>query len=129
MGKTIILGALLTALAACSEPETSENVSDGVTIAEPNEIGNGFYAFEIPEGATKDELISYGKAQCEGLQFCNLMGWREPENMASAMPMLTRESEAMSFQFLVNRASDMERALYDCSIWPSEPAECLAEIE
>lgn len=126
----LVLG-LLVQMAA---PEPGAELKDGVValreafIGEPESMGGiGNYSALAEEGATPAMMRLAAAEFCRGGKICQVMAWRDADQRAKVMPMLDREVAAMAFSYTVNRNSGYEKALWDCTVWPGKPDECLSK--
>ncbi|MEO1968344.1 MAG: hypothetical protein ABGW87_06485 [Sphingomonadaceae bacterium] len=96
----------------------------------PDELrpGGDQYSVLINPTATSVSLATAAKKFCNDKSLCQVMGWREAANRAHAIPMLRRESDAVSFVYMVDRTRDSEIAMWDCKVWPGKGTECLDDI-
>lgn len=107
--------------------EQAKTAQEAAFAGEPQLIaGNGQYSVLLGNGATPETMEVAARGFCAGEQWCQVMGWRDAANRPTAMPMLPRESEAVAFSYLINRSSGTEQVLWDCRVWPGDPAQCLA---
>ena len=61
-----------------------------------------------------DTFASMAQASCGERAKCKFMGWTEPEHMAFTMPLSAEQMAAMSFSYIRDRASGLERTLWNC---------------
>lgn len=119
-----IAGAVL--LASCGGSGSNETEAGAAAFAsEPVQLQGDQYAVLIDPGANPEMLELAAREFCAGRQFCQVMGWRERENMPSAMPMVARESDTIAFNYFINRSSGAEQSMWDCRIWEGPPEVCL----
>ncbi|WP_085810116.1 cell wall hydrolase [Sphingomonas sp. TZW2008] len=55
------------------------------------------------------------QASCGERVRCKFMGWTEPDAMAFTMPLTPDQMNAMSFSYIRDRASGLERTLWNCT--------------
>jgi hypothetical protein len=122
-----ILGAIflvaVAALAGCgggaTEPTGPE--PEFIAFSQP-----GISAMVIPAGAKPEQFETWARQHCGALEFCQVMGWTDPARAARAFPMSDREVEAIAFSFKINRASEYEQVIWDCTRFPQPaPENCL----
>ncbi len=53
-------------------------------------------------------------ASCGERAKCKFMGWTEPDAMAFTLPLSAEQMNAMSFSYIRDRASGLERTLWNC---------------
>ena len=131
MRKIIAAGALVV-LAGCGAPpdEPVEAVVEGGGILDEPRREIGMQTI-VAIAADPDwgRIEAEARALCEGKTHCGVLGWTDPAQMASAMPMLDREAEALAFSYSLNRTTSFERFMVDCTRWPQgDDATCLATL-
>ena len=93
--------------------------------------------------AQADSYAGMALAACAGREKCKFMGWTEPDGMAFTMPLNPDQMNAMSFSYIRDRPSGLERTLWNCQEFKKRtpcmkrfviraapaPAEAPAELE
>lgn len=92
-------------------------------------IGRDTYAMVFNAKADPNVLPEIARKHCKKAQFCDVLGWTDSKMAAGAMPMTDRESEALMFQYSLNRTSGHEKALFNCHVWKRQPVECFAKVD
>jgi hypothetical protein len=87
------------------------------------------YAAVIPGDADPEALDRAARAHCAGKDYCTVIGWVDPDKVATGFPMTDREAAAVKFQYDLNRNSGFERSLFACSTFKDLSAEkCISEM-
>ena len=58
---------------------------------------------------------SMAKAACADRPRCKFMGWSDPDQMGFRLPMTPEQMAAMSFSYIRDRSSGLDRALWNCA--------------
>lgn len=87
----------------------------------------GHFSATIAPNATPESLTAAARDFCAKKSWCMVMGWNFADDRAQGMPMVSREAETMAFQYLLNRAGDVDEARWDCELWPGAASSCLAD--
>ena len=58
---------------------------------------------------------SMAKAACADRPKCKFMGWSDPDQMGFRLPMTPEQMAAMSFSYIRDRSSGLDRALWNCA--------------
>ncbi len=64
--------------------------------------------------AQADSFQNMALASCADRPRCKFMGWTEPDAMAFSLPLSPEQLNAMSFSYIRDRGSNLERALWNC---------------
>lgn len=64
--------------------------------------------------AQADTFHGMAIASCGDRARCKFMGWTEPDAMAFTLPLTPEQMNAMSFSYIRDRGSNLERALWNC---------------
>jgi spore germination cell wall hydrolase CwlJ-like protein len=64
--------------------------------------------------AQADTFAGMALASCGERPKCKFMGWTEPDAMAFTMPLTPDQMNAMSFSYIRDKASGLERTLWNC---------------
>lgn len=64
--------------------------------------------------AQADTFPGMALASCADRPKCKFMGWTEPEAMAFTLPLSPEQMSAMSFSYIRDRASGLDRMLWNC---------------
>ena len=127
----LVAGAALVALAGCGAPPSASDEADVEAppadfVDDPVALPNGTqYTAVIAEGATPETLTRAAQEFCGAEEWCQLMAWQDANNVPRAMPMVQRESDSISFNYMINRASGAEVIGWDCRVWDGEPTDCI----
>ncbi len=64
--------------------------------------------------AQADSFTGMALASCAERSRCKFMGWTEPNAMAFTLPLTPEQMNAMSFSYIRDRSSGLERTLWNC---------------
>ncbi len=64
--------------------------------------------------AQADSFTGMALASCAERPRCKFMGWTEPNAMAFTLPLTPEQMNAMSFSYIRDRSSGLERTLWNC---------------
>mgnify|MGYP001807189047 CR=1 FL=1 len=78
---------------------------------------NTFLTMLNPKQA--ETFAGMAQASCGERPKCKFMGWTEPDNMAFTMPLSPEQMAAMSFSYIRDRESGLERTLWNCTEFKS----------
>lgn len=84
-------------------------------------VYNAIYTFAIPMEATPAAVEQAAREQCEGRTFCQVYGWVNPADKATAWPMLDREQKALAFRYALNRDENYEALTWYCGSPGAQP--------
>jgi spore germination cell wall hydrolase CwlJ-like protein len=90
----------------------------GVRLAVLGPDGKSFLV-ELPRGGTPDGWPAMAQTFCAGRQACRIMAWR-PGSTPSRLPLSDAELDAMSFAYIHNVDSGLQRALWNCDQTPRQ---------
>lgn len=120
MIRTVVVLAALAALAGCSgeaEPEVEFRRLQG--------LGN--YAMIVSKDVDPAILPRLAKEQCGVDTHCSVFAWADSSKAATGFPLTDAEVASQVFSYTLNRASGLERSLWNCAVYPRPDAgECLA---
>jgi hypothetical protein len=89
--------------------------------------GDALFAMTFNGDADPDALPDLARDQCGSRSWCKVLGWADPNFAARGMPMTDREVGQLAFSYLINRPTNYEQVLWNCSRWKKRPAsECLS---
>jgi spore germination cell wall hydrolase CwlJ-like protein len=71
------------------------------------------------------EFPALAKRACGELVQCKMLGWTDLRQKAAALPMTPDQMNAMSFSYLRDRATGLERMLWNCAEFQRPPAQCM----
>lgn len=111
---------IFLALASCGSPSAEQDSSN---LFKP--ISNFDFAGAIPADMTPTTLVSSAKLRCAGRQICGVYAWRDANSVASAVPLLERETASLSFRYEINRTTGFEQTLFDCKSFDRPKSECM----
>lgn len=101
-------------------PRESE-VEDLQKAMKPMDPAGQTFAMTIPKDARPAEVEAAAKASCTSLAFCQVYGWHDPAQVATAWPMLDREVAALSFRYALNRNTGYESTDWYCDSIGAKP--------
>ena len=118
MRKTAIFLAAPAFLASCGD--------DGGDIAiRPMASPADSYQAIIAPGTAPADIESAARNACSSAAICQVIGWADPANAATRLPMLDREAATVVFNYQVNRQSGAETAFFRLQPLPYGTAEKL----
>lgn len=132
-------------------PDYGENVA-GDTNALPAGLGgaspsgvpaNPYGLTPTYQNATADQLVfivtrrfdpgmmlSLALFSCSVKPYCKVMIWSDPRHAPIQMPASDTQLQAMTFSYLRNRATGIDKALWNCDVFPrQEPSQCMKSRE
>ncbi len=95
-----------TADPPAEQPRVSARFSQVRTIAPDT------YAVVFSSEASRDDVEVEARKRCSGKQWCKVLGWTDPDYVATAMPMTDREVSRQVFALTINRASGLDEAVW-----------------
>ncbi|WP_037477851.1 cell wall hydrolase [Sphingobium sp. ba1] len=98
----------------------------GVRLAVLGPDGTSFLV-ELPRGGAPDQWPELARTFCAGRPECRIMAWRAGA-APTKIPLSDGQLETMSFAYIHNSASGLQRALWNCAQTPrSSKAECMRQ--
>lgn len=98
----------------------------GVRLAVLGPDGKSFLV-ELPAGGSPDSWPAMARTFCAGRGECRIMAWRAGATPAR-LPLTDAQLDAMSFAYIHNVASGLQRALWNCRATPrSDAAQCMRQ--
>lgn len=86
----------------------------------PRSIGEGQFVVVLPTGVTREAVDAEARRVCRGKANCQMLGWTDPDLVASAMPMTEREVAGLKYSYSLNRNSGLDESTADCSLLPGD---------
>lgn len=95
----------------------------GVKLAVLGPDGKSFLV-ELPGGASPDGWPALARTFCAGRLECRIMAWRAGATPAK-LPLTDPQLEAMSFAYIHDAGSGLQRALWNCEQTPRPKDQCM----
>ena len=93
-------------------------VRQTIVAAAPFELGDTIILTLGPRAP--ETFPALAEQACGGREYCKVMGWSDPANVPTGGAIGDAARAAMSFSYLRNRASGLERALWNCTQFPRD---------
>ncbi len=82
--------------------------------------GNGF-VMTLDKGGDPARYAEAAQRLCAGRAQCRLLAWTDPGAAPQGFPVAESAQPSMSFSYLRNKDSGVERILYNCAEFPATP--------
>lgn len=76
-----------------------------------------FLVFVVPKSADPGMLLSLVLFSCSVKPYCKVLVWTDARSAPTQMPVSEDQLDSMAFSYLRNRASGLDKALWNCEVF------------
>ncbi|MEY3905208.1 MAG: hypothetical protein RIR59_31 [Pseudomonadota bacterium] len=129
----IDLAAQEAALLGLTGEDRPESVPDGKVPANPygfkpvlQSAVADMLIFVVPKSTDTGMLMSLALFSCSVRPYCKVMVWTDARKAPSSLPVADDYLASMAFSYLRNRAAGVDKALWNCDLFPrAEANQCM----
>lgn len=126
-GDTVLPDALPLDPAAAQPGATAVDGAAGINTVPPNAYGftprvqspaGDFLVFVVPKSTDPAMMLGLVLSSCSVRPYCKVLVWTDTRRAPAKMPVTDEQLASLSFSYLRNRSSGLDKALWNCDIYP-----------
>jgi hypothetical protein len=126
-GDTVLPDALPLDPAAALPGSTPVDGATAKTAVPPNAYGftprvqspaGDFLIFVVPKSTDSGMMLGLVLSSCSVRPYCKVLVWTDARRAPSKMPVTEEQLASLSFSYLRNRSSGLDKALWNCDLFP-----------